>query len=501
MSEKKDFLDQFSSKGKPDSFKEEERIPVVKERKPVNKKLMIGLGIALVAALVASYFIFLAPKIEMPDFRGRTKNDVAAWVKQQDIEPSGILFNETYDFDTAEGTILSQSIEPGKKVTENVKLDLTVSLGADPDEEIRVPDLRSMTKEEIQSWIAENKLQKTKISTSYNDNYAENEVIDYSFSGCEEDSFTRSCTLKISISKGQAPAGTVQIQDFSKKQYYEAESWAKQNGLQLIKNEAYSTTVEQGLVISQYPSSGTLKTGDQFTVTVSKGKGITIPDFTKMKEADIESWERKNGVLVIKEDRYSESNAYVISQNPGAGAVISSSDSVILVINKGNGFYMKDVGLDIKGMTFNKFIDKMYELRELGLDIYAGQWNSPDGVYSYEHPKGEIVSITCSDYSSGENIACDFKLPIDARFDLTVSKGIMYEAKLPKPNDEGKFETAALSDALANCEYLTYFVKTDESTCELYVNGQKASGKTSTNEEGKEYYVVHLVEGDNIELR
>ena len=37
----KDFLDQFSNNGKPDSFKEEERVPVTKERKPLNIKLLL----------------------------------------------------------------------------------------------------------------------------------------------------------------------------------------------------------------------------------------------------------------------------------------------------------------------------------------------------------------------------------------------------------------------------------------------------------------------------
>ena len=40
MSEK-DFLEQFSSNNKPDSFKEEERVKVTKEKKPLNVKLLI----------------------------------------------------------------------------------------------------------------------------------------------------------------------------------------------------------------------------------------------------------------------------------------------------------------------------------------------------------------------------------------------------------------------------------------------------------------------------
>ena len=235
MPDNKDFLDQFSDAGKPASFKEEERVPVKKEKKPLNTKaLAIAAGVLLVLA-IASYFLFFAPKIEMPNFVGMTKNDVAAWVKQQGIDATGILFVEQYDFDTEDGTILSQSISAGKKVKNNVKINFNLSKGADPDEKIDVPDLYTMEKEDIQAWIQSNKLQKTKISTSYNEEVAANYVIDYNFTGCEEDSFTRACSLKINVSKGQAPAGSVTVEDFEKKPYATVESWAKSKKININK--------------------------------------------------------------------------------------------------------------------------------------------------------------------------------------------------------------------------------------------------------------------------
>ena len=161
MADNKDFLNQFSNQGKPASFQEEERIPVTKERKPLNIKLLIGLLIAAIVLAIASYFLFFAPRIVVPDFVGKTKSDVAAWTKQQGIEQSGILFEERYDFDTDEGVIMNQSIQEGKKVKNNVKMNFLISLGADPDEKISVPNISSMDKDELQEWIKKNKLAKT----------------------------------------------------------------------------------------------------------------------------------------------------------------------------------------------------------------------------------------------------------------------------------------------------------------------------------------------------
>ncbi len=338
MADNKDFLEQFSSKGKPDSFKEEERIPVVKEKRPVNKKLLIAAIVLLAAVLIGAYFLFLAPKIEMPGFVGKSRNDVAAWVKQQGIEPSGIIFEETYDFDTDEGIILTQSVEAGKKVKENVKLNFLVSLGADPDESIRVPDLESMTKEEIQEWIKNNKLQKTKISTSYNEEVEENRVIDYSFSGCEEDSFTRACSLKINISKGQAPAGKVTVEDFVNKPYETAESWAKTKKVNLIRTYAYSDKVDENCIISQSIESGkTINEGDSLTVVVSKGKAVYMPNMIGWSGEQASRWGGKNGISVDENEYYSGSaKGTVISQNIEAGKLVSSDTYILVGISLGN---------------------------------------------------------------------------------------------------------------------------------------------------------------------
>lgn len=336
MSDDKDFLNQFSNQGKPASFQEEERIPVTKQRKPLNVKLLIGLLIAAIALGILAYFLFFAPKIEVPNFVGKTKNDVAAWTKQQGIEQSGILFDERYDFDTDEGIIISQSIPEGKKVKNNVKMDFVISLGADPEEKIKVPDIKNMNKDEIQNWVSQNKLAKTRVMTAYNDEVEENEVIDYSFSGCEEDTFTRGCSLRINISKGSAPAGKVTVEDFVKKMYESAEAWAKTKKVNLVKVEQYSSTVEKGHIISQSVESGkTLDEGADFVVTVSLGKAVTMPNMYEWTENQIRAWCSKNGVVLSSVDyKYDpEANGECIGQSINPNTLVREGDYLDVVIS------------------------------------------------------------------------------------------------------------------------------------------------------------------------
>ncbi|MBQ6478775.1 MAG: PASTA domain-containing protein [Erysipelotrichaceae bacterium] len=332
----KDFLSQFSDNNKPESFKEEERIPVVKEKKKVNP-LLLGIATALLLAIaILLYFLFLAPKIAVPDFVGKDKSDVAAWVRQQGIETSGIVFDEIHDFDTVEGTVLSQSITVGKKVRKDVKMNFVLSLGPDPDEAIKVPDLSAMNKAEVQQWISKYKLSKTKVVTAYNENVEEDAVIDYVFSGCDEESFTRACTLKINVSKGPAPAGKVTVEDFEKKPFETVEAWAKNKKIDLTKTEAYSDKVEAGYVISQSVEAGkAINEGDNLHVVVSLGKAIFMPDMYEWTENQISAWCSKNGIVLADvKYRYDEEfKGECIAQSIPAGTLLSQGDYLSVTIS------------------------------------------------------------------------------------------------------------------------------------------------------------------------
>ncbi|MBQ2138901.1 MAG: PASTA domain-containing protein, partial [Erysipelotrichaceae bacterium] len=195
-------------------------------------------------------------------------------------------------------------------------------------------------KDDIQAWITSNNLLKTKTVTAYNDEVAENEVIDYSFSGCEADTFTRGCTLKINVSKGPAPAGKVSVEDFEKKPFATIEAWAKQKKVNLNKVEQYSDTIEQDYVISQSIASGkTIKEGDTITVVVSLGKAVFMPDMVGWSKKQVEAWSRKNPTVYLdmsKELYSSSTKDTVLSQSLGVGTLIDPTNVVELTMSLGN---------------------------------------------------------------------------------------------------------------------------------------------------------------------
>lgn len=427
----KDFLSQFSNENKkPESFKEEERVKIEKPKKNINPMMIVIPSVLAVLVLAACIYIFLFPHIKVENFEGQAQGNATAWLKQNEIETTGIIFKEEYNFDIDKGNIISQTPNTGK-VKKNAKMTFVVSKGADPDEPILLPDLKNMTKSEIEQWISDNKLANTKINTTYSDTVEKDAVIKIELN-TDEDKFTRGTSLKINISKGAAPAGVIKVENFKNRLYSEAETWAKNKKIKLVKNEAYSDDVSAGYIMSQsIAADKEIKEGDTLTVTVSKGKGVVVPNFLKMTENEYKTWKEANDIShelnVIVKYYYSDSDQFIIKQSESAGTTISTSDSVVITINKGDGFYFEDA-LSALGYSYaagstsyDKLDDWSYKTKDLGLSVqvhvYTGEY------IESELPKGTIIEIAYAKDSDGNKYSMNEKLPLDARIFCKVSSG------------------------------------------------------------------------------
>lgn len=424
----KDFLSQFSgSNGKPDSFKEEERIPVSRNKKPLNKKvLIIVLAILLVVGGVIAFFLF-RPTIEVKDFVGSDSSEVTAWLRQNEIETKGVIFKEEYNFDYDKGVVVYQSVEQGKKIRKDTKMDFIVSLGADPDEVIKLPNIMSMSKDELQDWSKENKLTKTKIMSTYSDEVEDGQVIKYEVKGVEEDAFTRSSTLNITVSKGPQPAGVVTVPDFNGKYYTEVETWGKTNKIEITKVESYSDKIEKDKVISQsIEAKKEIKEGDSLTVYVSLGKGIKLPNFKSMSKSDVEDWLDENKGYYKLKEIHDYSDVYVLEQSIPAGSYIGEDKKVTLTINLGSTFYLTDIDFTIVGNSYDKFKDFAEELEETGIEINPSKiWVDSD------EPREKILAIR--EITDGEDkFSTIERLPLEVKVVCEVSNGSLSHEEEPE---------------------------------------------------------------------
>ena len=417
----------YSSDGKADSFNEEQFVRYEKPKRTISTAGIAALAAALALCAFLVWWFFIAAHITMPDFVGKNINDVSSWARQNEISSTAIAQSQPeYSLEYNEGTVIRQSVEPGKKIKKDTPITITVSAGADPDENISFPDLKSMTLSEVREWISANKLAKTKITTQYSETVPDGEIISYEVRNASESDFTRGTTLNIVASKGKAPAGQITVQDFKNKSYTEVESWANGKKISLVKQEVYSDTVASGFVISQSAASGSsLSEGGTFTVVVSKGKGIRIPNLVGYTREQLEAWRAANAIQVVTKSVYDPApDGSVISQSIAPNTTVGSQDVLELTIS----LYLPTLDTATNswiGRDYLELLAWVDEVNNKGGRIQAGQYgNYQYSLCSDQYPKkGQIVAYACeygtSDYDNG----CARPLTLDARIAYTISEG------------------------------------------------------------------------------
>ena len=472
MAEKKDYLAELekeaNNKVKLESFQEEKIERIETKGIRISPGLIAGIVSVAIIAGVAIYFMFFRASIEMPNFIGKSVDEVVIWAKQYEVENTGIVITQEYNFDIDKGNVISQSINEGSKIKTDVKITFVESLGPDPDEPIDFPDMLSLDEETVRNWIADYKLTNTKISLVYSDTVSEGKIIEYDVKGSES-SFTRGTKLTISISKGVAPAGTISIADFENKNKTEVQSWAEKNNIDLEIIKIYSDTVAVDIVISQsLPSGRTIKQGEKFSITISKGKAIKIPDFTKMSKDDYETWKAdpdNKGINIVEKQTYNDDwTKYIMNQSIKANSMVDEGETIKLGVSIG----LPKLGKSYIGESLQSLVDWANAERAKGSDMFAGEWGN-DRLYSKTYRAGQIVSITCAD-ANGKSYDCNGELPLDARFSVVVSKGI--EVVI---SENDLKDSASMVNFLANNSFSFNTESITGSKSELYVNGVKVN--------------------------
>ncbi|MBP3890816.1 MAG: PASTA domain-containing protein [Solobacterium sp.] len=420
---------------RPASFSQETFQKIEKPKRSIPKWVWLALLLGLLLLGFLIYYFFFAPKIVVPDCVGQDISCVTNWAKQNRVESSSLVRNEEYNMEYDNNVVIYQSVDPGKKVKPTTPFTITVSLGPDPEEGIVFPgDLRSMTSDEIKDWIAENKLLKTKVTTQYNDTIPEGHVISYEVKNGSESDFTRGTTLNVVTSKGPAPAGQVTVDNLAGKTISEVETWANQKKVKLEKIETFDDKVDSGKIIaSSVPQGQTVREGDTITVTVSKGKGVRIPNVVGYTKEQFEAWkmDKNNSVTVVPKSIYNEAPlGTIIGQNitPGtvveSGAVLEVTESLYLPI-------LETHSREWLGKDYLELKAKIDDFNYKGANIQAGEYGEfAQRTCSDEFPtEGMIINYTCSGgtvdsagsthYSAG----CERPLNLNARVGYQVSTG------------------------------------------------------------------------------
>ncbi len=496
MGNDKDYLNSLATEieKKPESFREEKVQRVEKKGVNLDPKIIgIIAAIVLVGCLLV-WFIFFRAKIEVPNFVGKTVTDLGVWAKENSITASeSIIMTQEYSLEYDADTIISQSVLEGTKIKQDTKMTFVVSKGADPDELISFPDIQNMDLDEINKWIKDNKLTKTKVTTVYNETVEKDQVINYELKTITENNFTRSSSLTINVSKGPAPAGTVTMEDFVKTKSWEyVENWAKSKKVTVTKTEVYHDEIEEGMIISQSVDSGkTIKEGESFTVVVSKGKAVTMKNLLGMTEDEVEAF-LKGAISPVKEYKYHKSAkaGTVIAQSISAGNIVGKDDVLTLTYSKGL-ILLSEAGVTLeKGMLATDLENQLDKINADGADIYAGSWHQEGKVYSEEYGKGQIISYAC--LVNEKEVSCERPLEPGARISYIVSDG--RKVIMNKANYEIVLGTddTAVKKLFEGFDYIINYEEDSRDYIEVMINDNPVKAGQEITEDDKVSITVHV---------
>ena len=314
---------------------------VTPTKKPSNKKKMwisIAGSAVVFAAIVIGLLLFFNRGVEVIDLTGWPENDARLWANDNGVI---LQIEQEYNDDFEAGKIISQSLPKGTKVKKGEFIKVVVSLGHDLSVTLPLPDFMSMTKEEIEAWAEENYMARVRITAEYSDEVPIGHVIRYEINDDTViDEVSRNTPIYIVVSKGPEDESALEVvvPNFKEMPIGECYIFANENGLVLEVEEEYDDFVPAGSIISQsIKPEEKVKKGTEITLVVSKGKMITVPDFTGYSKERATALAGELGIPVTIKERYSSAppNTF-ISQSIKAGTEYKQGDILELTYSIDN---------------------------------------------------------------------------------------------------------------------------------------------------------------------
>lgn len=384
-----------------------------------RKRRLISLGI-VATCLVLGIFYYQRTHVKVPNFIGKNLTDVQVWATENKLKPK---IKQTYDLTKEANTILSQEQKAGSRVKKGGVLNVTNSLGADPEEKIPLPDFMTMSKQQAERWIKEKKTDNLSLIEEYSDTVEKGQPLRLEIANAEvtSENYKRKDAAKVYYSKGkQTYQKDIKVPDFQRKPRSEVESWAKNNEIDVTFEEKTSNEISADTIMEQSVAKDEkIAKKDKMTITVSLGKGYVVPNFADYNLEDAST--AMDGVQVQAKGIYTDNLPYgqLVSQSEEAGKVLSTKDNLSVKVLYSLGRpYMKDLrGTMVEGGLQKYFHD---EFQSKGANI-----NYVIRHVDSDQPKGTVVGMShFSDY-----------VPLNLTVSIDISLGNLGTAPTSFPNN------------------------------------------------------------------
>ncbi len=402
--------------------------PVDKATPGNGKRVMaIVMGAVILLCVVIGVILMLNRGTELIDLTGWTENDAQLWARNHDIQ---LQFDKEYNDDFEAGKVFLQHIEPGTRVKKGSFVRLGVSLGHDLSVTLPLPDIISMTRDEIEQWAAENYMSRVRITAEYSEVVPAEQVIRFEVNDITVvNEVRRDSPVYVIISRGpEVRDALITLPNFKEMPLAQCHEFANENGLELTVEEEYDDFIPEGNIISQnIKAEEAVVQGTEIVLVISRGKMIIVPNFAGYKGERAMAVAGGLGITLIINERYSDAPAgSFLSQSIPAGSVYEAGDILELSYSIDN----KVILSSFVGSTRDALESWAKELNANGanitINVSTTKSNSPKGTIIYQDKANISVGIRTAiniTVSSGRVVYVpDFVAPAGSGYDIAVTR-------------------------------------------------------------------------------
>ena len=410
------------------------------------------ISLFIIFNILSNLNIIKLPTLDtLKSFYNTNINEALSWGNSNKIK-----INQTYEYsDTiSEFNIISQDIAAGTLLKDIKELNLLVSSGPNPDKTFTLQSLIGMKIDEALEIINSNYMKNIEINYEINDTYERDVIIEQNING----EVKRSDNLIIKVSLGKKEdLLPVELIDFKGKTIFEASLWLKRNGFNYELSYEFDENYSKDICIGQSEAAGTTVNPNETKITliISKGKQITIPDFTSMSVTEATSWITDNKLKVKFKEQYDNELAEgtIISSSYAINTAAEEGETIVLTVSKGR----------LKMEQFDNINSFRAWAENLGLEY---EENS-------EFSDKEMGSIISSTPSTGEYINLNEKIHI------TYSKG--KSTNVPNFYNKSKSEADSLCYNYNLKCYYSYRYSSSISSCYIISQSMSSGSEVAEN--------------------
>ncbi len=235
-----------------------------------RRNVILGVLGALLAIGVAVFVVFSAlgsraAMKQVPNLIGRTQEEAIALIEQNGFDVGNVRGGYSKDYE--EGLVFDQTPTSTQMAEEGSKIDIMVSQGESPVDQVEVPDLSNMTQEEAEKKLAEYGLTPRRGDDRPDDNIESGKVCGQNVEPGEM--VARNSTITFYLSSGAEP---IEVPDVTGQDADAAEEALTDLGLKVKRDYAHSSSDAEGTIIRTDPTSGTeVEKGHEVTIYISQG--------------------------------------------------------------------------------------------------------------------------------------------------------------------------------------------------------------------------------------